>query len=164
MISVENEIAVHAPPSRVWRALADFPRYRDLHPFIRLIGEARDGAAIEYEYTSVLRTRRKRPTPATITRFEKDVALEWRVGIRRVFEHVEGYDLARHPMGTRLKHRIEYRGAFAFAFLLARAATKAAHARICAADDALRSHLAGKKPRTAVPGEPNRPRGRKNRR
>lgn len=163
MSRAENEIAVHAQPSKVWRLLTAFPHYRDWHPCIRLAGEARDGAAIEYEYTSVLRTRRARPTPATITRFERDIAFKWRVGIRRIFEHVERYELAQHPLGTGLRHSIQYRGACAF--LLLRAARAAAHARISQADDALRSHLAGQKPRNAAcPADRPRRGGRRQRR
>lgn len=158
MIAVENVIAVAAPPSKVWRLLTDFAHYRDWHPFIRLIGEVKAGAEINYEYTSVMRTRRKRYSPATITRFERNAALEWTMGIRHLFQHVESYELTAHPLGTRLRHRIEYRG---FVSILFRGSpSDAAHARICEADSVLRSRFAGKKPSAGKPkaGGGTRPR------
>lgn len=149
MIAVENEIAVAAPPAKVWRILTDFPRYRNWHPFIRLTGEAKAGAAIDYEYTSDLRTRRKRHSPGKITRFERNVAFEWTMGVRPFFEQVERYELAPHPLGTRLRHRVEFRGVVAFLFR--GRPSRATHARMCEADDALRTLLAGKRPAPAKP-------------
>jgi len=147
VIAVENEIAVTVAPAKVWQILTDFARYRDWHPFIRLTGEARAGAAIDYEYTSVLRSRRKRHSPAVITRFERNVAFEWTMGVRRFFQQVERYELAPHPLGTRLRHRLEYRGAVAILF--SGKPSNAAHARLCEADGVLRSLLAGKNPASA---------------
>lgn len=161
MTRVENEIAVKAAPSEVWRLLTDFPRYRDWHPFIRLTGEAKLGSAIDYEYTSVLRTKRARHSPAIVTRFEPGVAFEWTMGIRPMFEQVETYELASHPLGTRLRHRIEYRGVVAFLFK--GAASRAANARMCEADDALRSFLGKKARKVQPPARPDRG-GRKRRR
>ncbi len=148
MTRVENEIAVQASPAEVWRLLTDFPRYRDWHPFIRLAGEAKLGGPIVYEYTSVLKTKRARHSPAIISQFEPGAAFEWTMGIRRFFEQVETYELAPHPLGAQIRHRIEYRGMVGFLFK--GAASRAAHARICEADDALRSYL-GKTTRKAQP-------------
>lgn len=159
MIAVENEIAVAAPPAKVWRILTDFPGYKTWHPFIRLTGEAKAGAEIDYEYTSDLRTRRKRHSPGKITRLERNVAFEWAMGIRHFFEQVERYELAPNPLGTRLHHRVEFRGMVGFLFR--GRPSRASHARMCEADDALRTLLAGKKPSPAKPPARN---GRKQRR
>lgn len=142
MIAIDNEIAVAAPPSKVWQLLADLPRYRSWHPFIRLTGKAELGAELDYEYTSILRTKRVRHSPARITRFEPGQALEWTMGIGSFFVQVERYELARHPLGTRLRHCVEYRGLVSILFR--GASSSAAHARMCEADDAIRTHLAGK--------------------
>ena len=149
MIAVENEIAVAAPPAKVWRILTDFPGYKTWHPFIRLRGEAKSRAEIDYEYTSDLRTRRKRHSPGKITRLERNVAFEWTMGIRRFFEQVERYELEPHPLGTRLRHRVEYRGMVAFIFR--GSPSRATHARMCEADDGLRTLVAGKKGSLARP-------------
>lgn len=149
MIAVENEIAVAGAPAKVWRILTDFPGYRNWHPFIRLTGEAKTGAEIDYEYTSDLRTRRKRHSPGTITRLERNVAFEWTMGIRHFFQQVERYELSPHPLGTRLRHSVEFRGLVGFLFR--GRPSRASHARMCEADDALRTLLAGKKPSSAKP-------------
>ncbi len=126
----------------------------------RLIAAGRKaGAEIDYEYTSDLRTRRKRHSPGKITRLERNVAFEWAMGIRHFFEQVERYELAPHPLGTRLHHRVEFRGMVGFLFR--GRPSRASHARMCEADDALRTLLAGKKPSPAKPPARN---GRKQRR
>ncbi len=147
MSGVENDTLVEAPPARVWRLLTDFAHYRDWHPFNRITGEARQGAAIDYQYTSTLVTKRARHSPATISRLEPNAVLEWETGIRHVFQHIESYELTPDPKGTRLRHRIEYRGALAW--LMRGRPSKQAHARICETDAALRSYLTQKKPSTA---------------
>lgn len=44
MIEIRTEIAVNAPPERVWRVLTDFPGHPDWNPFIRaLSGDPRPG-------------------------------------------------------------------------------------------------------------------------
>ncbi|AQR75104.1 SRPBCC domain-containing protein [Sphingomonas sp. LM7] len=146
---IENETAIAAPPAQVWRVLSDFPGYCGWHPFIRLSGEATLGAEVDYEFTAILRSRRVRHSPAVITRLERDTALEWQMGYRHVFQHIESWELSRLPTGTRLRHWVEFRGAFAL--LMSRAARNAAHSRMCEADDDLRSHVEGKKSRTPAP-------------
>lgn len=48
---IRTQIAIDAPPARVWDVIADFSRYPDWNPFIlEVIGEVRPGASVRYRF------------------------------------------------------------------------------------------------------------------
>lgn len=143
MITIENETTIPAAPGSVWRVLMDFERYKSWHPFVRLKGEAEFGGTIRYVYTTSLFGRHTMPTPAVITKLEAGKAFAWRTGLKFLLDFTEGYTLSRHPIGTRLVHRIEYHGLIAW--LSRGGLQKRGLAMMSEADTALRAYLSGRK-------------------
>ena len=48
---IETQIAIDAPPERVWAVVADFARYPEWNPFIlEVIGVVREGASVRYRF------------------------------------------------------------------------------------------------------------------
>lgn len=158
MIRVENEVAIAARPEAVWDVLMDFEGYPRWHPFIRFTGTAVLGGEVEYFYTSKLpgmRRFRKMRAFAGITALEAPSDFAWRIDMGSFFFRVdEIYHLERHPTGTRLAHRTEYRGLVA---LLAPAGLASrAYTTMCQADAALRAHFAKRPPPPAPPRKPRK--------
>lgn len=49
--TIETQIAIDAPPERVWPVIADFARYPEWNPFIlRVAGTVREGASVRYQF------------------------------------------------------------------------------------------------------------------
>jgi hypothetical protein len=109
MIGAEEEISLGASPAEVWSVLTDFAHHSSWHPFFRLKGEPQLGE-IAYTYTSALAPERILRAPAIITRLEPDACFEWNAGVRRLFKMIETFTLEPVEGGTRMIHRIEYRG------------------------------------------------------
>jgi hypothetical protein len=48
---IETQIAIEAPPERVWAVVADFPRYPEWNPFILEVdGVVREGSSARYRF------------------------------------------------------------------------------------------------------------------
>jgi hypothetical protein len=106
-----TEIAIQAPPERVWAALVDLPRYADWNPFIvEAEGDMEAGAA--------LRLRMKPPggRAATLeprlTVLVPEQTLEWlgSVGFPALFAGRHRFDLHRTETGTLLVQRETFTG------------------------------------------------------
>lgn len=109
MVAVEHSMTLKVSPALVWRLLTDFGNYAAWNPFHRLKGEPRLGP-IEFTYSSWMAPTRVWRAPAEITRLETEHCFEWRSGMARVVETIETYVIAADPVGTKLLHRLEYRG------------------------------------------------------
>jgi hypothetical protein len=73
---IRTEIAIGAPPSRVWRVLSDFARYPDWNPFIiEVQGDVRLGASVRYRFQFPRGVRIW--AAADVLRFEPDKELRW---------------------------------------------------------------------------------------
>jgi hypothetical protein len=73
---IRTQIAIDAPPARVWDVIADFSRYPDWNPFIlEVIGEARLGASVRYRFEFPRGIRIW--AVASILRFEPGKELLW---------------------------------------------------------------------------------------
>jgi hypothetical protein len=73
---IRTQIAIDAPPARVWEAIADFSRYPEWNPFIlEVIGEARLGASVRYRFEFPRGIRIW--AVASIVRFEPGRELLW---------------------------------------------------------------------------------------
>lgn len=148
MIAAENEIAIPARPEAVWEVLLDFERYPSWHPSIELVGDPSLGAKIEYRYTGKMLGMgrlRKMHSFARITALAAPIEFAWRMSMGSfLFRIDESYRLERHPTGTRLAHRVEYRGVVAR--LWRAGITSRAHVMICETDTALRARFVKRPP------------------
>jgi hypothetical protein len=76
LYEIRTEIAISAPPSRVWEVLTDFSHYPDWNPFIlELKGDVRLGATIRYHFEFPRGIRIW--TAAKILTFERERELRW---------------------------------------------------------------------------------------
>jgi hypothetical protein len=110
MIAIESELKLRAAPEVVWRVLIDFGNYAVWHPTLRLEGPAELGATIDYGLSNTLTGWTSARADARVTRFEPGRVVEWRMGIRLLFQVTESYALRPLEAGTAVVHRIEYRG------------------------------------------------------
>jgi hypothetical protein len=73
---IRTQIAIDAPPARVWDVIADFSRYPDWNPFIlEVTGEVRPGASVRYRFEFPRGIRIW--AMASILRFEPGKELLW---------------------------------------------------------------------------------------
>lgn len=139
MIAVEHELALRVSPERVWKALTDFGGYAAWHPSLRLGGNPELGATIDFNLVNARRGWESGAADAVISKLQPVEILEWRAGIPYLFNFAESYALSPSPGGTRLVHRVEYRGlAVPFA---SKRAVASWHTRIRTADIALHRYL-----------------------
>jgi hypothetical protein len=112
MKTLVTEIAIQAPPAKVWAALVDVSRYAEWNPFIvEAEGDVQLGAT--------LRLRMKPPggraatlTPR-ITILDQETTLEWvgSVGFPALFSGRHRFELHRTASGTLLVQRETFSGA-----------------------------------------------------
>jgi hypothetical protein len=139
MIAVEHDVIVRVSPERVWTALTDFAGYAAWHPSLRLGGTPVVGKKFDFGLINARTGWETGAADAVITRLEPAEVLEWRVGIRFLFQFDESYALAPVHGGTRLVHRVAYRG---LAVALAPKRVVATwQTRVRNADIALQRHL-----------------------
>jgi hypothetical protein len=154
MIAVEHEVTLRVSPERVWTVLTDFGGYTAWHPSLRLGGTPEVGKTFDFGYVNARTGWETGAADAVITRLEPAGVLEWRVGIRFLFNFIESYTLAPVPGGTRLVHRVEY-GGLAIALAPKRFAAKW-HTRVRNADIALHRYFGAPKTPARTPKTPLR--------
>jgi len=139
MIAVEHEVTLRVSPERVWTALTDFAGYAAWHPSLRLGGKPELGKIFDVGLINARTGWETGAADAVITRHEPAGVIEWRVGIRFLFQFDESYALAPVQGATRLIHRLAYRG---LAVALAPKRVVASwHTRVRNADIALQRYL-----------------------
>ena len=110
MIAIESELMLRAAPEAVWRVLTDFGKYAVWHPTLRLEGAPELGATLDYGLANARTGWNSAHADARVTRLEPGRVVEWRMGIRLLFQVTESYTLRPLEAGTAVIHRIEYRG------------------------------------------------------
>ncbi len=73
---IKTEIGIHAPASRVWEVLTDFPSYPEWNPFVLEVdGDVRERAAIHYRFEMPRGVRIR--TAAVVLKFERERELRF---------------------------------------------------------------------------------------
>lgn len=143
MIAIDSEIALRAAPEAVWRVLTDFDNYAVWHPTLRLAGPAELGATLDYGLANAQTGWNSAHADAKVTRLEPGRVVEWRMGIRLLFQVTESYALRPLEAGTAVVHRVEYRGIGVR--VTSRRAVGLWHKAARDADGALRAYLEASK-------------------
>ena len=115
MPTITTEIAIEAPPSRVWEVLMDFPSYPRWNPFVTAIaGEAAEGSRLEVALT--LPGRKPMRFTPTVTASEEEAVFEWlgKVGVRGVFDGRHTFRLTATERGTRFEQSERFTGLLAW--------------------------------------------------
>lgn len=115
MREVLSEIAITAPPARVWEVLMDFDSYGDWNPFVKKI----EGDAVVGERIAVrleLPGGKKMAFKPTVTAWESERLFQWRgkVGFRGVFDGKHSFRLSPTEHGTRFEHTERFTGILAW--------------------------------------------------
>lgn len=106
MFTVESTIHLAVPIARMWRLIIDLDRYSDWHPFLTLSGFPVVGNEIGYKYRTRMRSIPDVTSTAYIVRVGRHAEIAWKIGIRRLLEVEEGFQLAKSEKGTFVTHRI----------------------------------------------------------
>jgi hypothetical protein len=112
---ITTEIAIAAPPGRVWEVLMDFDTYPEWNPFITVIAgdPAPDGRLDVSISPPGGKSMRFRPTVAA---HEPERFFQWlgSLGMRGVFDGRHSFRLSPTEHGTRFEHREDFTGLLSF--------------------------------------------------
>ena len=115
MRTITTEIAIAAPPDRVWETLLDFAAYGDWNPFVTsLSGDPAVGSRLEATIEPPDgKPMRLRPT---VTAHEPERLFQWlgSVGVRGVIDGRHSFRLSPTEHGTRFEHREDFTGLLSF--------------------------------------------------
>ena len=107
--SVEAEIVIPAPPSKVWAVITDPDTYADWHPVIRPIaGRLESGQTVTHAMT--LEDGSVSEVEAAVVRVEDERLLNQYGGVPLVLTFDHRFELEAVEGGTRLRQHEEYRG------------------------------------------------------
>ena len=142
MRTITTEIAIAAPPARVWEALMGFAAYGDWNPFVTSIsGDSSVGGrldvAIEPPGGKPMRFH-----PA-VTAHEPERLFQWlgSLGVKGVFDGRHSFRLSPTEHGTRFEHREDFTGLLGF--LMSGARRDQTEAGFRAMNEALKAHCEG---------------------
>ncbi|MCB2224808.1 MAG: SRPBCC domain-containing protein [Actinobacteria bacterium] len=108
---ITTEIAIDAPPERVWDVLMDFAAYPEWNPFITAIsGEAALGERLAVTLT--LPTGKTMRFSPEVTVCEPQRFFRWhgKVGVRGIFDGHHSFRLDPTQRGTRVEHAERFTG------------------------------------------------------
>jgi len=111
---IVTEIAIAAPPEKVWEILMDFPSYGDWNPFVTAIeGEARVGEQLAASLR--LPGGKNRGFKPTVTAVEPERLFQWfgKVGFDVLFGGRHSFRLSPTEHGTRFEHSERFTGVLA---------------------------------------------------
>ena len=115
MRTITTEIAIAAPPGRVWEVLMDFDTYPEWNPFITVIaGDPAPKGRLDVSISPPGGTSmRFRPS---VTAHEPERFFQWlgSLGMRGVFDGRHSFRLSPTEQGTRFEHREDFTGLLSF--------------------------------------------------
>lgn len=111
MREIITEVAIAAPPHRVWAILMDFAAYGEWNPFVAAIsGPAEIGEQLEVTLT--LPGGKTMVFTPTVTACESERFFQWlgKVGIKGVFDGRHSFRLTPTERGTRFVQSEQFSG------------------------------------------------------
>lgn len=119
MRTIHTEIGVLAPAAAVWNLLTDFAGWPRWNPFLRISGEAVEGAELRLVFS--LPGRKPMATKARIVRLEEERELRWfgrMMAVPGLFDGEHGFRVTAEDVGRcRFEQFESFRGLLADAVL-----------------------------------------------